>query len=260
MGNTLTAVARLGLPCALLTKLGTDANGKLILAGLQEEGIDTSPIVTSAATPSPFTYIIVDKSEATRTCIHTAMTEELLPSDVTSAVLQGAALLHCDARMTHAAVTLAQLARSESIPIVLDCEKDRPHFSALLPLADYLVCNSGFAQSYMQCDSRLEGMAALLRLGAAKLVVSTLGAEGSVLMYEDPPWAGFDTAAGTSSSSSGSGSTSIDSIPLAFKHSKYSSSCSSSSSSSAAYSVVHCSAWPVQKSEIVDTTGAYYNA
>jgi pfkB family carbohydrate kinase len=100
VGNTLTAVARLGLPCALLTKLGTDANGKLILAGLQEEGIDTSPVVTSAATPSPFTYIIVDKSEATRTCIHTAMTEELLPSDVTPAVLQGAALLHCDARMT----------------------------------------------------------------------------------------------------------------------------------------------------------------
>jgi sugar/nucleoside kinase (ribokinase family) len=100
VGNTLTAVARLGLPCALLTKLGTDANGKLILAGLQEEGIDTSPVVTSAATPSPFTYIIVDKSAATRTCIHTAMTEELLPSDVTPAVLQGAALLHCDARMT----------------------------------------------------------------------------------------------------------------------------------------------------------------
>jgi sugar/nucleoside kinase (ribokinase family) len=167
---------------------------------------------------------------------------------------------------TQAAVKLAQLARSQNIPIVLDCEKDRPHFRDLLPLADYLVCNSGFAQSYMQCDNRLEGMAALLRLGSAKLVVSTLGAEGSVLMYKDPPWPAFaDTAAYSSVSSSSDRSsvsssvTAGDSIPLTFKHSKYSSSSSSSSSSTAtAYSVVHCSAWPTERAEIVDTTGAYY--
>jgi sugar/nucleoside kinase (ribokinase family) len=176
---------------------------------------------------------------------------------------------------TQAAVELAELARSKNIPIVLDCEKDRPHFRDLLPLADYLVCNSGFAQSYMQCDSRLEGMAALLRMGTAKLVVSTLGAEGSVLMYKDPPWPGFNDAAAvdssmssSSDSSSVSSSTAADSTPLTFKHSKYSSSSSSASSSassssssstsSTAYSTVHCSAWSVQRSEIVDTTGAYY--
>jgi sugar/nucleoside kinase (ribokinase family) len=167
-------------------------------------------------------------------------------------------------------VTLAQLARSHNIPVVLDCEKDRPHFRDLLPLADYLVCNSGFAQSYMQCDNRLEGMAALLRLGTAKLVVSTLGAEGSVLMYKDPPWDGFADTTANSSSASSCVSSSVssdvnintaagDSIPLTFKHSKYSSSSSSSSGrSSTAYSVIHCSAWPVQRSDIVDTTGAYY--
>lgn len=102
---------------------------------------------------------------------------------------------------------LATLARKLGVPLVLDAEKDRPHFRDLFPLCDYIVTNSVFpvqftgrqvvvrrlASTFMVetdpiylcviCSTSLEeGMAALLRLGHASFVVTTLGADGSIMM------------------------------------------------------------------------------
>lgn len=71
------SASRLGLDACLATKVGSDANGRLILRGLEEEGVDVSRVVVSDATPSAFTYVIVDKEGGTRTCIHTPQTEGL---------------------------------------------------------------------------------------------------------------------------------------------------------------------------------------
>lgn len=67
--------SRLGVDACMVTKVGSDANGRLILEGLQEEGVDVSRVIVSDSTPSAFTYIIVDKEGGTRTCIHTPQTE-----------------------------------------------------------------------------------------------------------------------------------------------------------------------------------------
>lgn len=73
--------SRLGLDACLATKVGSDANGRLILQGLEEEGVDVSRVIVSDATPSAFTYVIVDKEGGTRTCLHTPQTEGEVPSD-----------------------------------------------------------------------------------------------------------------------------------------------------------------------------------
>lgn len=69
------SASRLGLDACLATKVGSDANGRLILQGLEEEGVDVSRVVVSDTTPSAFTYVIVDKEGGTRTCLHTPQTE-----------------------------------------------------------------------------------------------------------------------------------------------------------------------------------------
>ena len=71
----LLRASRLGLDACLATKVGSDANGRLILRGMQEEGVDVSRVVVSDTTPSAFTYVIVDKEGFTRTCLHTPQTE-----------------------------------------------------------------------------------------------------------------------------------------------------------------------------------------
>lgn len=75
LDSVTDSASRLGLDACLATKVGSDANGRLILHGLEEEGVDVSRVVVSDATPSAFTYVIVDKEGGTRTCLHTPQTE-----------------------------------------------------------------------------------------------------------------------------------------------------------------------------------------
>ena len=62
--NALTAAARLGLAPALVSKIGDDAIGDEILAELRSDGVDTAHVLRAAGSPSPFTYIIVDRQGA----------------------------------------------------------------------------------------------------------------------------------------------------------------------------------------------------
>lgn len=48
--------------------------------GMEEEEVDVSRVIVSDRTPSPFTYVIVDREGGTRTCIHTPQTEGELPN------------------------------------------------------------------------------------------------------------------------------------------------------------------------------------
>ena len=59
--NALTAAARLGLTCALISKIGRDGAGDTLEKELQEDGVLTTFLLRSAAMPSPSTYIIVDR-------------------------------------------------------------------------------------------------------------------------------------------------------------------------------------------------------
>ncbi|CAM9277647.1 unnamed protein product [Ectocarpus fasciculatus] len=260
-GNTLSAASRLGLDACLATKVGSDANGRLILQGLEEEGVDVSRVIVSDDTPSAFTYVIVDKEGGTRTCLHTPQTEDILPGEITPDLLDGVAAVHLDSRHTPAAIALAKLANQRGVPVVLDAEKDRPFLKDLLPLADYVICNRNFPQAFTgSSDGHEDAIRELLEQGRARLVVTTLGAEGCIVVTREnhQPWRGY----GEFSLPQG--------CPIHIRTAvrpevgKDDSSTTASSEkkatringSSAPARYVWASAWPVEASDIVDTTGA----
>lgn len=243
-GNTLVAASRLGLDACLATKVGSDANGRLILEGLKEEGVDVSRVIVSDATPSAFTYIIVDQDGCTRTCLHTPQTEDMLAQEISAALLEGVSVVHLDSRHTTAAIALARLANEMGIPVVVDAEKDRPHFKELLPLADCVICNRSFPQAFTGRSSREEALRHLLSQGRAKLVASTLGAEGCVVVTrgEEPPWSGYDDLSVPARCQMNVSTTRIPSV--------------AGEGSTSDLLLVRAPSWPVSDSDIVDTTGA----
>uniref|UniRef100_A0A6U4SHY2 Carbohydrate kinase PfkB domain-containing protein n=1 Tax=Hemiselmis andersenii TaxID=464988 RepID=A0A6U4SHY2_HEMAN len=180
--NSLTACRRLGVECSLLTKLGQDDNGDLIRKELNRDGVDTTLCVTKAGLDSPFTYILVDSSTQTRTCIHTPIQEDLLPDEIPKDVLDGVSVVHLDGRNTLAAARLAEMANEAKVPVLLDIEKERPDIEKVLPLADYIITNTQYPQIFKEGASTEEGMVALLEQGRAKWVITTLGADGSQMM------------------------------------------------------------------------------
>ena len=60
-GNALTAVARMGVCAALVSKIGSDGISEQILAEFERDGVDTQQVLRAKG-PSPFTYIIVDRT------------------------------------------------------------------------------------------------------------------------------------------------------------------------------------------------------
>eukprot|EP00903_Cladosiphon_okamuranus_P019217 g17671.t1 len=254
-GNTLSAASRLGLDACLATKVGSDANGRLILQGLQEEGVDVSRVVVSDATPSAFTYVIVDKEGGTRTCLHTPQTEDILPDEIIPELLDGVAAVHLDSRHTPAAIALAKLANERGVPVILDAEKYRPHLKDLLPLADYIICNRNFPLAFAGNVGHERAIRELLEHGRARLVATTLGAEGCMIVTRDgeQPWQGYldfslpdgcpmevKTFVAGDAEPAGSNPSSTDDKQDRGAPARY----------------VIARSWPVEPSDIVDTTGA----
>lgn len=242
-GNTLTGLSRLGVPAEIMTKVGDDAYGKMIVDELAGDGLETGHIIRKAGISSPFTYVIVESEGQTRTCIHTP-SEDMTEEEITPALLEGIDFLHLDGRNTLAAIKLAKLARERNIPVMLDAEKDRPHLSELVPLCDYLATNTAFPKAFTGAATTEEGMAALLKLGHAKLICTTLGAKGSMVMGRKED---VDAAA-----AGGGKKVATSELPLATETSAY----TPPTAGGGSMEIVKCAAWPVKENEIVDTTGA----
>lgn len=187
--NALTAAARLGLSPTLVTKIGGDGLGDGIISELRRDGIDTAHVLRAEGHPSPFTYIIVDRTGGTRTCIHTPgapMAPEELGPQRTSEVLQGAALVYFDGRLTEAAVLLARAARERGIPVLVEAERLRPGLEVLLAEADYVVTSAHFPQDWTGEAGLADAVLATFeRLPAARWVITTLGTRGAMLLERE---------------------------------------------------------------------------
>lgn len=68
--NTAATLAQLGINVALFTKVGADANGRLIVETLAGYGVDTSSVVLAAGESTPFTFVGLHP-DGDRTFIHT---------------------------------------------------------------------------------------------------------------------------------------------------------------------------------------------
>lgn len=84
VGNTLTAISRLGAAnTKVLTKVGSDPNGELVLNDFRNAMIDIKDVIMSTSAATLLVYVIVDK-QARRTCIASPNEEELTPSEIAS--------------------------------------------------------------------------------------------------------------------------------------------------------------------------------
>ncbi len=94
--NTLTAAARLGLPAAMLAKIGDDEAGRFYRAALENTGVDTSrfKVQPGEATGSCVSLITPDSQRTMRTYLGAAAF--LDPADLRPEDFAGCELLHLE--------------------------------------------------------------------------------------------------------------------------------------------------------------------
>eukprot|EP00026_Physarum_polycephalum_P011811 Phypoly_transcript_12055.p1 GENE.Phypoly_transcript_12055~~Phypoly_transcript_12055.p1 ORF type:complete len:361 (+),score=52.83 Phypoly_transcript_12055:65-1084(+) len=254
--NVSVCVSRLGIPSTIITKLGNDEIGSAVLKDFKDEKVDTS-LVTIYNGATPFSYIIVDTSNKSRTIINTPG-QDLEENEVNHNFTSGD-LLFLDGRHSLAAKKLAKIANFQNIPVVLELENPtRPLIWELLPYADFIVSSAVFPPSYLKqkqesnqtnCKDPFQFLVS--KCPRAKWLISTFGKKGSILIEKLQPQNEHTESEPT-----------LDTIindlvnqePVATN--AKTPIVQSKATKDGLYTVYHCSIWPTDPNLIIDTTGA----
>lgn len=154
----LTALARLGVNCRLVSKIGSDANAQFLLSSLSSSmGVIVDDIITGgggedgANEITAFTYVLVCQESLSRTCIHTPLLSEISQAEITKyieekVIYNDYEYVHFDSRHTEAAVTLAEhfhrhTTTQKSAILSIDLEKSRPHLPNLIQYCHIIFTN-----------------------------------------------------------------------------------------------------------------------
>eukprot|EP01080_Neovahlkampfia_damariscottae_P002150 gene2150-2016_t len=176
----------------LVSTIGNDSNSKLILKTLKEENIE-SKFILEQKMKTAFTYIIVDEETSTRTCIHSPSEKELhINFEIKNEEID---FLFLDGRQLTPSV-LDFISKLKDVQILLDYEKFRNEEMEkefLLKKVNYLVSPKdqilklGKDKNLLICMKRI-----LEEYSNLNFLISTLGKEGSLMMYKGEENSNFD--------------------------------------------------------------------
>eukprot|EP01112_Ceratiomyxa_fruticulosa_P000566 TRINITY_DN1050_c0_g1_i1.p1 TRINITY_DN1050_c0_g1~~TRINITY_DN1050_c0_g1_i1.p1 ORF type:complete len:374 (+),score=68.57 TRINITY_DN1050_c0_g1_i1:143-1264(+) len=148
IGNELTCLARLGIECFVLSKVGKDSFGEGIIQSLATEKINSSYVVAHGNTS--FSYIILDTCTKTRTIINTPG-DDLALKEINLEILDKVQFIVMDGRHTQASLQIAQITQKQGKqPIFLELERLRPNILQLIPFASYILTSSNFPDEVFQ--------------------------------------------------------------------------------------------------------------
>jgi ribokinase len=208
--NQAVAAARLGANVAMIGRVGMDANGATLRAGLEAEGIECTALGVSATTPTGVALIVVDDVGRNSIVIVAGSNGELTPADIArhNAVLAASDVVVCQLETPQETVAAALAAgrRLGKTVILNPAPATGPLPADWLPLVDYLIPNEVEAAALTGLPIRSPQDAAAaalaLRRQGARNVVITLGAQGvlaaldsSLVHREAPRVTAIDTTA-----------------------------------------------------------------
>jgi sugar/nucleoside kinase (ribokinase family) len=180
IATALCAASRLGLRTAFAGVVGDDSDGREILAGLAEDGVDVGSAQVLPGVPTRTALILVDSQGERLVIEHRDPMLHPRPERSLEDRLTQTRVVHVDATFPASALRLLARARAQGCIGSLDLDHAGPDALGLLQAADLTVLAAGVAgQITGESDPRDALCALTLRLG--KPLVATLGEAGSLL-------------------------------------------------------------------------------
>lgn len=189
--NTGIDLVRLGIPAAVLGKVGEDGLGEFIANTLTREGVDVRGLVRDAAVHTSASMVLVD-SEGERTFLHhLGGNARYLADDVQWSVVEGARILHVAGALVMPGLdgapmagVLAEAKRRgmiTSLDTVWDATgKWMSTIAPCLPQADYFLPSLSEAQEIAGCKEPTEVAKALRNAGVGTVGLK-LGQDGCLV-------------------------------------------------------------------------------
>jgi sugar/nucleoside kinase (ribokinase family) len=178
IATAVLAAARLGLRCAFVGAVGSDAAAPLVLAPLEAAGVDCSGVRRVEGVPTRLAVILVDRESGERSVLgYRDPRLALRPEDVAPERVAPARCLLVDGEDPEVAAHAARCARAAGVAVVADVDLVSPGVEALLGHVDFPVVSRSFAEAWSP-DGSVRGGLARLVAGGARLAVATLGEHG----------------------------------------------------------------------------------
>lgn len=194
-GNQAVAAARLGATVTMIGRVGEDANGATLRAGLEREGIDCRALASTPSAPTGVALIFVDDDGRNSIVIVAGSNGELTPDDIArhEAVLARADVVVCQLESPPETVmaALAAAHRLGKTVILNPAPATGPLPPQWLPLIDYLIPNEveAAALTGLPIGSPQDAAAAaqaLLGQGVRNVLI-TLGSAGVLAAFGGDP-------------------------------------------------------------------------
>ncbi len=177
--NVACTASRLGLRTGLVSWVGDDADGQLILADLRHFGVDTTYVTTTPNASSNYTTVLIDPSGEKAIVIVPTTFDVLDLTPALTATLRQARLVYIPPYDLEQLEQVAQIVRPAGGRICTDIEpvaglqeKTLPHVLSLVDLA--------FFNSATLPPDNLAETAMTLAAGGPERVIITCGAGGAL--------------------------------------------------------------------------------
>lgn len=185
VASALAACAALGLRTRYIGAVGDDAAGRIQLESLRQAGVDASGVKIRPNCASQSAYVMVEAATGERTIFHRRSPAlNLAEEEIPAAAIASARLLHVDGHDAAAIAHAARLARAHQVPVSLDVDTIYPGVEAALPNVDYLVSSATFPARWTGIAHPFDALLRLQREYGFRAAVMTLGAEGSLALFE----------------------------------------------------------------------------
>jgi len=179
--TALAAAAKLGASCAFIGCVGDDISGDYIISQLISHGIDVKSTKKIAGTTSNRSFVLVNRSKATRTCMSTRGTAPA-PSDemIINAGLERAKIFHTDGHYAEAALKAAKIVHENGGKVCMDAGGFYDGVEDVLKIADFIIASQEFSQKLTGKDDEREAVKALFDAYHPEFAMITLGARGGI--------------------------------------------------------------------------------
>lgn len=191
VGNFLVGCSRLGLKTRYVGKLGSDHYGRLVLEELKQEGVDVSTAVFTDKEPTEIVAVLLEKDGERSFVVSIGATNKLRVEEIDLGKALACRLLYTDGVPYEAVRHLLREAKRRDVATAIDLAASlsvyekvsagREDFLELLKWVDVAFPSETFLHDIHAGKDLLKACEALLNLGP-KIVVATLGAEGSLIV------------------------------------------------------------------------------
>jgi len=193
--NTATALARFGLPVAVIGKVGDDRLGDFLVNALADQNVETKAIRQDADAGTSATMVMVDPDGERRFVHYIGANACLTADDVELSMIDRAALLHIGGCFVmpgldgEPTVSILRYAREVNVTTFLDTAWDAQDrwlglIAPYLPLIDYMVPSLSEARAITGHEEPADIAYSLIEMGVGTVAIK-MGVDGCLVMGAD---------------------------------------------------------------------------